>query len=167
MGFVLITVPYGKEEAAKLEVLDCIFPRDQNARFVEHGYGGLLLLDTILNADDAALVLRDCPTSSVFKIIPVDSMVNSDMATVSREAVRLTGGGRRRVAAVCNRRGRVIASGSEVEAAVGQVLKSRGHIIDLKNPDLIIRIDIIGERTTISVRHPSGFFTKFRGSEDG
>lgn len=94
-------------------------------------------------------------------------MINSDMAAISREAVRLTKGGQHRVAAICKRRGRVIASSSEVEAAVGQVLKSRGHIIDLKNPDLIVRIDIIGERTTISVRHPSGFFTKFRGSEDG
>jgi len=167
MGFVLITVPYGKEEAAKLEVLDCVFPQDQNARFVEHGYGGLLLLDTALSPDDAAVVLRDCPTSSVFKVIPVDSMVDSDIAAISREAVRLTGEGWRRVAAVCKRRGRVIASSSEVEAAVGRALKSRGHIIDLKNPDLIIRIDIIGERTTISVRHPSGFFTKMRGGEGG
>ncbi|MBM5805135.1 MAG: hypothetical protein FJZ49_03590 [Candidatus Verstraetearchaeota archaeon] len=167
MGFVLITVPYGKEEAAGLEVLDCLFHQDHNARFVEHGYGGLLLLDTTLSPEDAAIALRDCPTSSVFKIIPVDSMVDSDIAAISREAVRLTGEGRRRVAAVCKRRGRVIASSSEVEAAVGRALKSRGHVIDLKNPDLIIRIDIIGERTTISVRHPSGFFTKMRGSEDG
>lgn len=167
MGFVLITVPYGKEEAAKLEVLDCIFPQDQNAKYIEHGYGGLLLLDTVLNADDAAFVLRDCPTSYVFKIIPVDSMVNSDIAAISREAVRLTSGEQHKVAVICNRRGRVIASSSKVEATIGQVLKKRGHIIDLKKPDLIIRIDIIGERTTISVRHPSGFFTKKRGSEDG
>jgi tRNA(Ser,Leu) C12 N-acetylase TAN1 len=167
MGFVLITVPYGKEEAAKLEVLDCIFPKDHNAGYVEHGYGGLLLLDTILNADDASITLRDCPTSCVFKIIPVDSLIKSDIDAISKEAVRLTNRGQHRVAVVCKRRGRVIASSSKVEAFVGQVLKLKGHIIDLKNPDIIIRIDIIGERTTISVRHPSGFFIKIRGSKDG
>jgi tRNA(Ser,Leu) C12 N-acetylase TAN1 len=165
MGLVLITVQYGKEESAKLEILDCLFPQDKNAEFVDHGYGGLLLLDTALDPDEAAATILECPTSSVFKIIPVDLIVNSDIATIVSEAVRLTVAGRQRVAVVCKRRGRTIASSNEVEVAVGRELKSRGHTIDLKSPELIIRIDIIGEHTTISVRPPSGFFTKLRGDK--
>lgn len=165
MPYVLLTVVFRKEEAAELEVLDCIFPKDQTAHFLEHRFGGLLLLETSLNPDLAAEAIRNCTTSTVFKIIPVDSMVTTDISLISEEARRLVGGGSCPVAVVCVRRGRAIASSSEVEHHVGALLKKAGHQISLGSPCLVVRIDIIDDRTTISVRPPSGFFTKMGGSK--
>lgn len=163
MPLVLMTVVYGKEESAKLEVLDCLFPQDPGARFLDHSFGGLLLLKTSLDADAAAQRLMDCPTGLVFRITPVDSLVQSEMDPICGEVLRLVGGGRQSVCVDCRRRGRFIASSSEVERKVGGSLKAAGHTIDLKKPDVMVRIDIIGECTTISVRPPSGFFTKMKG----
>jgi tRNA(Ser,Leu) C12 N-acetylase TAN1 len=166
MPLVLITVVFGKEEAAKLEVLDCLFPMDSEAKFMPQPYGGLLLLETSLDSDSAACVLRDCATCYVFKIVPVDVLVTTDLGTISSEALRLVGDGGSSVSVVCRRRGRVISSSSVVERQVGKALKGAGHAINLRKPDMVVRIDIIGERTTISVRPPDRFFTKMRGIGD-
>jgi tRNA acetyltransferase TAN1 len=159
-----MTVVYGKEESAKLEVLDCIFPRDPGARFLEHGYGGLLVLETSLSSDDATRILADSPTSLIFKITPVDSLVQSAMDSICSEVLRLVGAGDQSISVSCRRRGRAIASSSEVERQVGSALKEAGHTIDLEHPDLNVRIDIIGGRTTISVKTPAVFLVKMKGS---
>jgi len=54
-----------------------------------------------------------------------------------------------------------------VEEEVGRLLKTRGMTIDLVNPRLVVRIDIIGSFSTISVRPPSGFITKKEGPAHG
>lgn len=164
MPFVLMTVVFRKEEAAKLEVLDCLFPLDQGAHFLEHRFGGLLLLETSLNADLAASVIHDRPTSTLFKIIPVDSIVKTDIEKISSESLRLMDGRACRVAVECIRRGRYIASSSDVERHVGTLLKGTGCSINLRNPDLVVHINIIDDHTTISVRPPSGLFVKMRGA---
>jgi tRNA acetyltransferase TAN1 len=167
MGISLITVVYGKEVKARLEVLDCIFPYDPSASCSVQPYGGLLLLETELPADEAAARIAACSTSLVFKIIPTDCVVDSDLARICSEALRLVPEGAERVAVDCTRRGRALPSSHYVEEEVGKLLKERGNTIDLGNPALVVRIDIIGSRSTISVRPPSGFITKKDGLVDG
>jgi tRNA acetyltransferase TAN1 len=164
MPLVLVTVVFGKEEAAKLEVLDCIYASDPNAHFLEHKYGGLLILETEIASDAAAEAIKKWPTSQVFKVMPVDSIVKAEIGAIVGEVLRLAPQSRSRVSVVCQRRGRAIASSHDLEVVVGSELKSRGHIIDLENPQLVVRIDIIGERATISVRPPAGYFIKRRGN---
>jgi len=157
-------VVFGKEKAAKLEVLDCIYPLDPNAHFLEHKYGGLLILETEIASDTAAKAIKNQPTSQVFKVMPVDSIVKAEVGSIVGEVLRLAPKSQSRVSVVCQRRGRAIASSHDLEVTVGSELKSRGHIIDLENPQLVVRIDIIGERATISVRSPAGYFIKRRGN---
>jgi tRNA(Ser,Leu) C12 N-acetylase TAN1 len=164
---LLITVVYGKEEKARLEVLDCIFHQDPSATCSIEAWGGLLFLETKIPASEATARIVACNTGLVFKIIPVDSVVESDLTRISSEALRLVPLDAQRVAVDCVRRGRVISSSHHVEEVVGGLLKERGTSIDLENPDLVVRIDIIGSRSTISVRPPSGFITKKDGLADG
>lgn len=167
MGVLLITVAYGKEEKARLEVLDCLFPCDPSATCSMEPYGGLLLLETGLPVDRAAAVLAACATSLIFKIIPVDSVVESEMDMISSEVLRLIPEGASRFAVDCSRRGRAIPSSHRVEEEIGWLLKERGNAIDLEHPDIIVRIDIIGSHTTISVRSPPGFIDKKGRLADG
>jgi tRNA acetyltransferase TAN1 len=164
MPLVLVTVVFGKEEAAKLEVLDCIYALDPNAHFLEHKYGGLLILETEIASDAAAEAIERYPTSQVFKVMPVDSAVKAEVGAIVCEVLRLVPQSQSSVSVVCQRRGRAIASSHDLEVEVGSELKSRGHIIDLENPQLVVRIDIIGERATISVRPPASYFIKRRGN---
>lgn len=167
MGTLLVTVVYGKEGKARLEVLDCIFPFDSSASILEQPYGGLLLLETRLAANEAAMRLAGCSTSLIFKIIPIDAIVESDLGRISSEVLRLVPQDASGVAVDCIRRGRSLPSSSYVEEEVGRLLKGRGNAIDLENPALVVRIDIIGDRSTISVRPPSGFISKRGGTADG
>jgi tRNA(Ser,Leu) C12 N-acetylase TAN1 len=163
MGLVLITSEFGKEEAARMEVLDCIFPLDPHAKFADHPFGGLLLLETTASADEASTAIRNCPTSLLFKITPVDTLVPSAIGEISGAVRGLVGSRQCRIKVRCRRRGRAISSCREVEVTIGEMLKAGGCSIDLEEPELVIQIDIIGELTTISVRPPSDFFTKRRG----
>jgi tRNA(Ser,Leu) C12 N-acetylase TAN1 len=95
--------------------------------------------------------------------MPVDSAVKAEVGAIVSEVLRLVPPSRGSVSVVCQRRGRAIASSHDLEVVVGSELKSRGHLIDLENPQLVVRIDIIGERATISVRPPAGYFTKRKG----
>jgi tRNA(Ser,Leu) C12 N-acetylase TAN1 len=167
MGVLLLTVVCGKEAKARLEALDCVFPKDPIANCSLPSYGGLLILETGLPSDDAARLVATCSTSLISKIIPVDSIIESDLEKICAEALRLTPPGSGRVAVDCARRGRLLKSSHVVEEEVGRLLKAHGKAIDLKNPDLIVRIDIIGSLSTISVRPPSGFIIKKDGLTDG
>jgi len=167
MGRLLMTVFYGKEAEASLEALDCIFSKDPAASCTQQPYGGLLLLETGLPSDEAAALIAACSTSLISKIIPVDSIVESDLEKICSEVLRLTPPDPVRVAVDCARRGRFITSSHVVEEEVGRLLKARGKAIDLDNPDLIVRIDIIGSFSTISVKPPSGFIIKKDGLADG
>lgn len=163
MGLLLVTAPCGKEEAAKLEVLDCIFHKDCEASFITHDYRGLLLLKTKLSSDEVAQIIRDCPTAYVHKIIPVDIVVKSDINSIIEALKGLVPSRRVKVGIECQRRGRLIRSSRDVEAAVGAVLRDLGYTIDMQSPEFLVRIDIIGEWTTISVGHPERYFKKRRG----
>lgn len=167
MGTLLITAAYGKEAKARLEALDCVFPKDHAATCSLLPYGGLLLLETGLSSDEAAAAISACSTSLIFKVIPLDSVTESDLQQIGSEVLRLVPRHAKRFAVDCARRGRVLPSSLAVEEAIGGLLKAHGKAIDLENPDIIVRIDIIGSLTTISMRPPSGFIVKKDGKADG
>jgi len=162
MGLVLITVKFGKEEAAGIEVLDCILPFDLNAHLIGTGFGGVLLLETSLESDKAAIVLMECPTSLVQTLIPVDKVVKAEMSEIKEVVLPLVGRTPKIFAVKCVRRGKVIPSSKEVEVSIGSALTQQGHVVDLNNPELIVRIDVIGERVTISVKPPGLHLKKAR-----
>jgi len=160
MGFVLVTVKFGKEDAAELEVLDCILPYDQTARSVRQTYGGLLMLETSLDPDAAARIIMNTPTSLVRTIVPVDAVVGASIKEIVEKSTPLVGDTAKAIAVKCVRRGRSIRSSRDVEEEVGKTLKLSGHSISLNSPDLVVRVDVIGEHATISVRNPDLAFKK-------
>lgn len=163
MGLLLVTTPCGKEEAAKLEVFDCILHADSAPSLIPHDYKGLLLINTRLSSDEAAALVRNCPTAYVHQIIPVDLMIKSDLASIIGAVLQLMPKMRTKVRIECQRRGRHIKSSQDVESAVGSALASIGHTVQIKSPETLVRIDIIGEWTTISVGPPERYARKLRG----
>ncbi|MCX8169474.1 MAG: THUMP domain-containing protein [Candidatus Methanomethyliaceae archaeon] len=150
MGILIVTAPGGKEENAKLEILDCIFPKDYEAHFVEHKYAGILILESKLSSDELAKLILNCPTAYIHKVIPVDAVVNSNPNSIIEKIKELVKNRKGKVRVDCRRRGRRIRSSHEVEVAVGRILKELGYIIDLKNPEHLVIINIIDELAAIS-----------------
>ncbi len=67
----VVTVRYGKERTAELELGDAIFPHDPVVKITQTEFGGVLLLDTTLNFDELLRVLSVFPPVNVERIVPV------------------------------------------------------------------------------------------------
>ncbi len=154
MATVLITVEYGKESKAAVEILDCILPLDPGASIKRSGFGGVLILETSIDPDRAAESIAGSLSRLVRSSIPVDQLVNSAISEIEKTAASLVRIGSK-IAVRCRRRGSDLPSPKEVECIVGRRLACLGCTVDLKDPDHIVRIEIIGEVTAISVRPPN------------
>jgi|UniRef100_A0A7J3V094 tRNA(Ser,Leu) C12 N-acetylase TAN1 len=163
MEMVLITVEYGKEDRAEAEVLDCILPLDPDASVRRTGFGGILILETSLDTDRAAESIAGSLSRLVRSAIPVDQIVRSEISEIEEVAASRVRIGSK-IAVRCRRRGSSLPSPKEVECIVGRRLKGIGCAVDLKNPDQIVRIEIIGEITAVSVRPPNRSVFKARSS---
>ncbi|MDH7556743.1 MAG: THUMP domain-containing protein, partial [Candidatus Methanosuratincola sp.] len=86
-------------------------------------------------------------------ILEIEKIVASRVGIGSKVAVR------------CRRRGSALPSPKEVESIVGRRLTGLGCSVDLKNPDQIARIEIIGDVTAVSVRPPNRSVFKTRDSQ--
>jgi len=161
MGTVLLTLEYGKEEAGAIEALDVLMPHDPGAKAERPPFGGLVLISTALDPDAAAGIMAGAPTSYIRSVSPVDAVVPSEMGAIM-EAVgeRLPRPATGTAAVRCARRGRAIGSSQEVERAAGDLLRRAGYAVDLANPSIVVRIDVIGGQTAISIRPPDRFFKK-------
>ncbi|MCS7098101.1 MAG: THUMP domain-containing protein [Candidatus Methanomethyliaceae archaeon] len=160
MGILIVTVPCGKEKSAKLEILDCLFPKDHEAYFIEHKYSGILILESKLSSDELARLILNCPTAYVHKVIPVDAIVNSNLDSIIEKIKELVKNKKGKIRVDCRRRGRSIQSSHEVEVVVGRVLKELGYTIDLKKPEYLAIINIIDEWTAISFGPMERFIDK-------
>ncbi|MGF3498187.1 MAG: THUMP domain-containing protein [Candidatus Methanosuratincola sp.] len=164
MATVLLTVEYGKEGGAAVEVLDCILPLDPGASVRRCGFGGVLILETSLDPDRAAESIACSLCRLVRSAIPVDQLVRSDILEIEKIVASRVGIGSK-VAVRCRRRGSALPSPKEVESIVGRRLTGLGCSVDLKNPDQIARIEIIGDVTAVSVRPPNRSVFKTRDSQ--
>ena len=161
MGTVLLTVAYGKEEPAVTEALDVLMPHDPQSSAERPPFGGLALIRTSLDQDVAAGLIAGAPTSFIRSASPIDTIVQSDIRAIREGVSSLLSRTAAGTAAVrCARRGRAVRSSLEVEREVGSLLGRAGYTIDLANPSTVVRIDVIGERTAISIRPPDKFFKK-------
>ncbi|MCQ5376588.1 MAG: THUMP domain-containing protein [Candidatus Methanomethylicia archaeon] len=160
---MLLTTDYGKERAAGTEALDLIYPYDPEARALETGFGGVLFIETALGATRASRILAGGPTSLIRTITPIDALVGATKSEILGGIARLIGDRRLTVKVRCRRRGRAVTSSTSIESEVGAFLTSKGHRIDLADPQVIVNIDIIGRSAAISVRKPEDFIRKPRG----
>jgi tRNA acetyltransferase TAN1 len=160
VGIVIITVPHNKESSAKIEILDCILPRDYEAEFLESGYRGLLILKSKINSDEIVDILKECPTAYVYRVIPVDVIVESNISSILKAIIELIKGRTGRIKIECHRRGKVISSAHELKVIIGEKLKALGYKIDFRNPDFLLFINVIGEKTAITFGSPNRIIKK-------
>lgn len=67
----VVTVRYGKEKVAELELGDAIFPYDPKVSIKPTEFGGVLLLETTLDFDELIRILSVFPPVNVERIVPI------------------------------------------------------------------------------------------------
>jgi len=67
----VLTVRYGKERLAELEVGDALFPADPNVELKRTTFGGVLVLCTTLRFSELLNILLAFPPSTLERVVPI------------------------------------------------------------------------------------------------
>ncbi len=149
----------GKEEWAGIELLDCIYPYDLNAKYAVTKYPGILLLYSALKPLDVIMLLKRCYFSLIFKVVPIEKWVKSVLNEIIEACVNLGKGrleGNVTFKVECSKRGTAFKSKSKVEREVAkQIVRNFNCEPSIKNPDYIVVVEIIDEYAGISIVHKS------------
>ena len=152
---LLITTGKGKERQAIEEVVNILFEYDSEAYGVKTVFDGVVLVYTSLDPKFALNVVKKKPTSVIFKVVPLEACVKTSLESIVHKGLELA---RKYISegdtfiVDCIRRGRLVQSSVVVERALGKIIAEKlGGIVSFKNPKYIVRVEIVGEITGISV----------------
>ncbi|MBS7643439.1 hypothetical protein KEJ26_02495 [Candidatus Bathyarchaeota archaeon] len=154
-GLILVTTKPGREESGEIEVLDCLLRYDPTVEVRRTEFAGVLLVETALPPQNASDLLRKFEMTAVLKVVPFDICIKTDVKEIVAAVVQLAAGlinSSSTFAVACTRRGRFISSSVEVEKIIGEALtKAFGARVNLENPMFLIRVEIVGEVTGVTL----------------
>lgn len=152
---LLITTSKGKEKQAIEEVVNILFEHDSEAYGAKTEFDGVVLVYTSLEPKQALNIIKKKPTSVIFKVVPIEACVKTSLENIVRKALEIA---RNRIfkgdtfVVDCIRRGRLVQSSVIVERTLGKaIVEELGGIVSFKNPKYIVRVEVVGEITGISV----------------
>ena len=157
---LLATCAAGKEEQAEVELLDALLRGDPAAEVVRTGFPGVLLVRTSLSPREALRLVRSMEMAYVKSAVALELIVPAELSTIKEACISLARekgiGPGTRFAVRCRRRGRSIASSHEVEVVVGEALRrATGAEVDLGEPDVVFRIEVIGDMAGVGLEQHS------------
>ncbi len=160
MVTLLVTTPVGREGDASLELEWAL----GDAKIKRLRWKGVLLVRSKVTKEEALKSLKEFETTAIFKVIPIEKIVKSKKEIIIEEAFKLA---RARInegdsfAVRCRRRGNWIRSSKEIEIELGAKIKDEINAkVDLTNPKWIVRIEVLGGKTGISVIKPDEILKK-------
>ncbi len=122
---------------------------------IESDYYGVLLVDiSSEKVLDAFQSIKDFETTSIFHVIPLNYVVDSNISDIKSVAVKLCDGISEvdKFAVRCNRRGNKLDSSKEVERKVGAlVVEETNAEVDLEDPDFYVNIEVLGSKTGVGL----------------
>ncbi len=74
----VLTVRYGKERLAELEVGDALFPADPSVTIKRTTFGGVLVLCTTLQFDELLNALLAFPPTTLERVVPIMACCDAD-----------------------------------------------------------------------------------------
>lgn len=151
MVILLVSCPTGREGDASLELEWAL----EDATVKRTTWRGILLVYTSHNKREAIRRIREFETQAIFKVVPLEVLVESNEEKIIKTAVELA---KKRIkaeesfAARCRVRGKKFASAKELERKVGGAVKEATNArVDLTDPDWTVIVEVLERRTGISV----------------
>ena len=160
MATLLVTVPSGREGDASLELEWAL----GSVKIRRTRWRGVLIVRTDLTKEDALRILKDFETTAIFKIVPLEKWVRSRKEDIIEGGFKLANGRIKEgesFAVRCKRRGNWIQSSKEIEVELGAKIKEGLNAkVNLDNPDWYVWIEVLGNKTAISVIKPEEIIKK-------
>lgn len=149
------SVGVSKEDKAGIEILDCIFPHDNEVDYAKTKFPGIIIILSSLDPLEVIGIIKKCFISLAYKIVPIQLWVKASPEIISEACVRVARGlkvssATFRVEGV--RRGRVVKSRSEVVRRIADGLISElGWRVSIEDPQYIVDFEILGEEAGVCV----------------
>jgi len=114
------------------------------------------LVSSSLTPQEALELVRSMEMAYVKSVVALEVIVPAEPSAIEEACIRLARekgvGPGVRFAVRCRRRGQAISSSHEVEVAVGRALKeATGADVDLESPDVVIRIEVVGDMAGVGL----------------
>jgi tRNA acetyltransferase TAN1 len=118
-----------------------------------------------MNPEEAVAILAEAPTTVVSKAVPIDVVVKTRMDAILGEVLviaRKKASSEDSFVVRCDLRGREYIKSKEeiIEAVTNELLNKVDVIVNERNPDWIVQIEVVGEDTGISVLKPHQILKK-------
>ncbi|WP_048151319.1 THUMP domain-containing protein [Palaeococcus ferrophilus] len=151
MVILLVSCPTGREGDASLELEWAL----GDATVKRTKWRGVLLAYTSHDKGEAIRRIREFETQAIFKVVPLEVLVESNEDEIIKRAVELA---KERIkpedsfAARCRVRDKKFASAKELERKVGGAVKDATNArVDLTDPDWTVMVEVLERKTGISV----------------
>lgn len=130
----------------------------------ESQYPNVVLVELTMDPEEAVAILREAPTTVISKVIPIDTVVKTQMDAILEKTWAIA---REKInpgdsfVVRADLRGRDhIESEEELIEAVSTYLIDRldqdldPQVLNTENPDWVVQIEVVGDDTGISVQRP-------------
>ncbi|MHC1605704.1 MAG: THUMP domain-containing protein [Candidatus Methanofastidiosia archaeon] len=127
-------------------------------------FPGVIIVRVDLERDDAIQRVKEYETTAIYKIIPIDTMIKTGKEAIISKGLELARANIDKddtFAVRCRRRGNIVSSSKDIEKELGAtIVDNIGAKVNLSYPQKIVKVEIIGKRTGISVLTPDEIITK-------
>ena len=162
----LASVKVAGEETAGIEILDCIFPLDPEAKTIRTPYPGIILISSRIDPLKLTEIFKNCFISKAYRIIPIQRYVTTETETIIKNILELTDniGSRESTFKIeCRIRGRRDMETMEIiKRLARKVERKKGWRVNLEKPQYTIFIEVIGDHTGLSVLRERQFWERRR-----
>jgi len=127
-------------------------------------YPGVMIVHADVGMDEGLKLIEDYETTAVYRVLPLERFVKTNLDEIYDNGLELA---KERIkesdsfAVRCKKRGSPGFSSKDVEKELGsRVVEATGASVNLDYPSWIVKIEVLGNRTGVSVLRPDQILTK-------
>ncbi|MBN1786083.1 MAG: RNA-binding protein [Candidatus Methanofastidiosa archaeon] len=136
----------------------------ENAKIRKTRFPGVILVQVDMDKKEGVRCIEEYETTAIYRVVPLERIVRTNLEEISKDSLDLA---RERISAEdsfavrCKRRGDPGFSSKDVEKDIGaRICEEIGAKVNLDYPQWIVKIEVLGSRTGISVLNPDEIVNK-------
>jgi len=136
----------------------------EEAKIRKTRYPGVTLVNANVEMKEGIECIREYETTAIYRVLPLERLVKTNTSEIMDEALALS---KEKItkedsfAVRCKKRGSPGFSSKDLERDLGsKICEEIGASVNLDYPNWIVKIEVLGNRTGVSVLDPDDIVTK-------
>ncbi|HOP08631.1 MAG TPA: THUMP domain-containing protein [Candidatus Methanofastidiosa archaeon] len=136
----------------------------EDAKISRTRYPGVMIVKVDVDLEEGLRRIEEYETTAIYRVLPLERFVKTNLSEIYSNGVELAKEritGEDSFAVRCKKRGSPGFSSKDVERELGSMIcDETGASVNLDYPKWIVKIEVLGNRTGISVLEPQQIITK-------